>query len=410
MSSGAAVQIAQYGVENQVVSGNPTSTFFKAVYRRHTNFAIQPSVVTFTGSQDLDDINIIDVPPTGDFIKQIYIKMELPEIALSGAPGGSGTPVWCNGISQTIVEFAELVVGGQTIQRITGEYCYIQLQHRTPKAVYPALQETSNLNQELSLLAESGTFYIPLCFYFHWDSALALPVVALNRQDVKIKLKFKKLKQLIQSYDGTDILPYVDEAAMGPIKFTPFVEYIYVDRVERSKFQDGTELTYLVDQSDVFHMKSITENTFANAILPFKNLVKEIFIVNQENQYTEQKSSTGNKWFNYGNVDLNYKLESMQLKFNGETRVSSDVATGYYLKFIQPMMHHTRTPMQNIFCYSFALHPELSVPTGSVNFSRITNPEIYLKLGGNFPRKIRIHATSMNILQIANDLCCLAFK
>ena len=313
------------------------------------------------------------------------------------------------------MEYAELIVGGQTIQRITGEYCYIQLQHRTPKALYPALQETSNLNDTKSNLAKKGTFYIPLCFYFHWDPALALPIVALNRQDVKIAIKFRGLTSLIQSYDDTgatneNIIDYVDEAATGPIKFTPFVEYIYVDRVERSKFQDGTELTYLIDQSDVFNMRSITENLFANAVLPFKNLVKEIFIVNQTDSSVALNSKTGNMWFYYGNVDNNNKLESMQLKFNGETRVSSDVATGYYLKFIQPMMHHTRTPLQNIFCYSFALKPELSVPTGSVNFSRIINPEIYLNFGGVNPRKIRIHATSMNVLQIANDICCLAFK
>ena len=181
MSSGAAVQIAQYGVENQVVSGNPTSTFFKAVYRRHTNFAIQPSIVTFTGSQDLDDINIIDVPLTGDFIKQIYIKMELPGIVPANVTGGyleaDADTVWCNNISFAILDYAELIVGGQSIQRITGEYCYIQSQLRTPKALYPALQETTNGHDGFyptSSWARSGTFYIPLYFYFHWDPALAL--------------------------------------------------------------------------------------------------------------------------------------------------------------------------------------------------------------------------------------------
>ena len=207
------------------------------MYRRHTNFTIQPSVVTFTGSQDLDDINIIDVPLVGDFIKQIYIKMELPEIVLAGY-AGTANAVWCNSTSEAIVEYAELIVGGQSIQRITGDYMYIQSELRTTKSVYPALEKTSNRQTSTSALSKSGTFYIPLCFYFHWDPALALPVVALNRQDVKIAIKFRGLTSLIQSYDDTgatneNIIDYVDTAAMNPIVFTPFVEYIYVDRVER---------------------------------------------------------------------------------------------------------------------------------------------------------------------------------
>ena len=421
MSSGAAVQLAQQGREDLFVSGNPSSTFFKSVYKRHTNFTIQPSEVTFTGSQDLDDENVIDIPLNGDFIKQIYIKMELPPIVptLVTQPftGFKAHPVWCNNISFAILEYAELVVGGQSIQRITGEYCYIQSQLRTQKALYPALQEITNNHDDSpsAIWPTSGTFYIPLYFYFHWDPALALPIVALNRQDVKIKIKFKKLTELIQSYIGSganfNLLDYIVEADMEPIKFTPFVEYIYIDIVERSKFQDGTELTYLIDQSEVFNLPSVVgAELFANAKLPFKNLVKELFFIVQRQYRVEPDSENGNQWFQYGDITVDKKIDFLELKFNGKTRLASDIATGWYLKFIQPMMYHTRTSMENIHSYSFALNPESSLPTGSVNFSRIVDVELNLKFGGTTDRDIRIHATSMNVLKIANNLCCLMFK
>ena len=239
---------------------------------------------------------------------------------------------------------------------------------------------------------------------------MALPVVALNRQDVKIAIKFKKLTKLIQSYDDTgatniNVIPFIDEAAMGPIKFTPFVEYIYIDRVERSKFQDGTELTYLIDQSEEFNIPlTLSTDLSSQSRLPFKNLVKELFITVKQQSNVVANSYTGNDWFNYQNIS------NIELLFNGEMRLTSDVAVGDYLQYIQPMNHHTRTPMNNIFCYSFALKPELSVPTGSVNFSRILEPVINITYAENQDRQVRVHATSMNILQIANDLCCLAFK
>ena len=176
MSSGASIQISQFGLANKFLTANPTSTFFKSVYRQHTNFALQPIEVTFggSGSQDLDDENIIDIPPFGDLIKQIYLRVQLPEIVLTGGAPANVKPVWTNSTPQAIMEWAELVVGGQVIQRITGEYCYLQSELRTNDALYPALEETSNRKSSISSLKTSGITYMPLYFYFHWHPSFFL--------------------------------------------------------------------------------------------------------------------------------------------------------------------------------------------------------------------------------------------
>ena len=98
MSSGANVQITQFGLANKYLTTNPDSTFFKSVYRQHTNFALQPIEVTFggSGSQDLNDENIVDIPPFGDLIKQIYLRVTLPEIVLTGGAPANVVPVWAN--------------------------------------------------------------------------------------------------------------------------------------------------------------------------------------------------------------------------------------------------------------------------------------------------------------------------
>ena len=404
MSSGAAIQIASYGLEDKFVSGEPSTTFFKSVYRRHTNFAIQPIEINFTGSAGFGGLDTLNIPRNGDLVKQIYIKVNLPEIEYSGVPTATDV-TWTNSIVDAMVEYAELTIGGQTVQTLTGEYTFIQSELRTSDSKYPALQQITG---RLTPLPTSGEFILPLAFYFHHHPSQAIPLVALNRQDVKIRIKFRPLDQLVKSLGG-DIVGHIDVANMDPITFTPFVEYIFLDKAEQTRFMSGQQIDYLIEQNETFEFpRSVTKHN-----LPFHNLVKELFVIVQDRAYTETNSKTGNDWFNYtfttsGNLN---QIKHVELTFNDEVRLQKDVATGDYLKYIQPMNHHTRVPLTNIYCYSFALYPEEYEPSGSANFSRLRTRvlDVILEplLGGT--RKIRVLATTMNILRVMDNMCGIVF-
>jgi hypothetical protein len=47
--TGGLLQLAAYGAQDIYLTGNPQITFFTAVYRRHTNFAIQSISQYFNG-------------------------------------------------------------------------------------------------------------------------------------------------------------------------------------------------------------------------------------------------------------------------------------------------------------------------------------------------------------------------
>ena len=425
MSSGASIQISQFGLANKYLTTNPDSTFFKSVYRQHTNFALQPIEVTFggSGSQDLDDENIIDIPSFGDLVKQIYLRVQLPEIVLTGGAPADVKPVWANSTPQAILEWAELVIGGQVVQRITGEYCYLQSELRTKKALYPALQQISNRQTSISDLKTSGITYMPLYFYFHWHPSLAVPTISLYHQDVKIRVKFRPITEIIQSWgDGVpnqNILPYVDTAAMDKIQFTPFVEYIFLDGPERQRFRSGERLTYLVEQTQ--HERLIpnvyTSGTKYIHDMKFKQLVKELYFVSQNTANVATVSNGGNDWFNFENTvitdNTSYQVDTCEIIFNGEIKLSDDVGENKYLQCMQPMQHHTRTPLKNIYTYSFALHPEEAQPTGSANFSRLRSSQLrfgFFDTGDGQVRDVHVHATSMNILYIENGIAGFAFS
>ena len=424
MSSGANVQITQFGLANKYLTANPDSTFFKSVYRQHTNFALQPIEVTFggSGSQDLNDENIIDIPPFGDLVKQIYLRVTLPEIVLTGGAPANVVPVWANSTPQAILESAELIVGGQVIQRITGEYCYLQSELRTNEALYPALQEISNRKSSISDLKTRGITYMPLYFYFHWHPSLAIPAIALFHQDIKISVKFRPMNELIQSWgDGVanqDILPFVDTAAMDKIRFTPFVEYVFLDGPERQRFRSGEELTYLIEQTQNEHL---IDNEYQSGDIyihdmKFKQLVKELYFVSQNTANVATVSNGGNDWFNFENTvitdNTSYQVDTCEIVFDGRIKIQEDVGENKYYQCLQPMYYHTRAPMKNIYTYSFALHPEQAQPTGSVNFSRLRSSQLRFKFfntDAGQERDVHVHATSMNIFKIANGIGGLLF-
>lgn len=430
MSSVAAAQIAQYGIENKFVRGEPSTTYFKALYSRHTNFAIQPMKVDFDTEVSLGTVNTITIPRNGDLIKEVTIRMELPQLVKNEGldPRYDDVyPVWTNSIPEAIVERAELVIGNETIQELTGEMSFIKSELETPESHYEALQQITNRFMNLSASTTSngkfkdqisqGTVFMQMRFFFHRHPELAIPLIALKDKEVQIRLTLRPFTALINAYrDATTYQSFnqnpttlVNEQATGPIIFTPIVEYVFLDQMEREQFISGKEHHYLIEQTQYFQPEFVlgSGSKTANIYLPFRHLVKEMIIVFiQQNRYTPQ-TQYGNQVFNFSGF-----LQELILKFNGEERVSKEVGDQNYLRRVQPILYHTRTPLYGVYTYSFAIDPESVNPTGTANFNRISKVlmSIEAKSDDVSARETHIHATSWNILKISNGDAEILFK
>jgi hypothetical protein len=102
-----------------------------------------------------------------------------------------------------------------------------------------------------------------------------------------------------------------------------------------------------------------------------------------------------------------------KLQLNGQDRFSE--REGTYFDVVQPFQHHTRAPDAGINCYSFALRPEEHQPSGSCNFSRIDNATLQLVLssatvGGTATAKVRVYATSYNVLRVMSGMAGVAYS
>ena len=113
-------------------------------------------------------------------------------------------------------------------------------------------------------------------------------------------------------------------------------------------------------------------------------------------------------------------LDKFKLILNGTDRFKE--RAGEYFRLVQTYDHHTRTPGNYIYAYSFALRPEEHQPSGTCNFSRIDTSQLYFTVRDNtitplYPLQnynvlpsYTIYALSYNILRIMSGMGGLAYS
>ena len=104
------MQLVAYGAQDIYLTGNPQITFFKVLYRRHTNFAIESIENTFNGTADFGKKVSCTLARNGDLIHKIYLAVDLPAMSQS-----TGTVAWTRHVGNVLVDEVSLLVGGQTI-------------------------------------------------------------------------------------------------------------------------------------------------------------------------------------------------------------------------------------------------------------------------------------------------------
>ena len=73
---GGLMQLVAYGAQDVYLTGSPQITFFKVVYRRHTNFSVEGIQQTFNGNADYGRTVTCSVNRNGDLITKVYLVVE----------------------------------------------------------------------------------------------------------------------------------------------------------------------------------------------------------------------------------------------------------------------------------------------------------------------------------------------
>jgi hypothetical protein len=123
-----------------------------------------------------------------------------------------------------------------------------------------------------------------------------------------------------------------------------------------------------------------------------------------------QISCADNDWFNYWGPEQKEPVVQAALSLNNLPRMCRE---GAYLRLVQPLQHHSKIPEKAVYCYSFALHPELSAPSGSLNFSRIDNTQFTVHVDPSMVGEtwgIIVFCRSINFLRFKEGLGGLKYS
>jgi hypothetical protein len=399
---GGLMQLVAYGAQDIYLTSNPQITFFKVVYRRHTNFAIESIEQTFNGSVGFGNKVTCTVSRNGDLIHKVYLQADLPAVTVTGTVGtdGGATPAattfkWADNIGHQLIQEVVIEIGGQQIDKHYGEWLTIwnELTQTDEKAtgyntmVGADLTQVSAAGAEFNNAANTATvaarrLYVPLQFWFCRNPGLALPLIAMQYHEVKFHLTFRGLADL-HTKTGPGAIssgtPALSQASL-------YVDYIYLDTDERRQFAQ-VQHEYLIEQLQFTGAESISGGSIKSK-LAFNHPVKELI------------------WQLDGGSSPSFTAGKLQL--NGHDRFSPRDAA--YFNLVQPYQHHTRVPSnENLFVYSFALNPEQHQPSGTVNMSRIDNATLMLETTGS-PTGLRVYASNYNILRVMSGMAGLAYS
>ncbi len=395
---GGLMQLVAYGAQDVYLTGSPQITFFKVVYRRHTNFAMESIEQTFTGNTDFGSRATVTVSRNGDCISGSYLQLTLPAVSQSmhslvdtTLAAGDYVLGWTNYVGHALIDSVSLEIGGQEIDKQFGIYMHIwsELTMTAEKrAGYDKM--VGGEQSELALLHNARVptnYYVPLTFWFNRNVGLALPLIALQYHEVKMVFNFTtfpKLLQLRHATSGTLMLPSafnLDFSAGGKHSLSAqlYIDYIYLDTDERRKMAQMSH-EYLIEQLQWNETTLNAAHGTHSVRLNFNHPCKEILWALRRSDCIE-----ANDHFNFVNAEPGQKLigphilSAANLRMNGHYRVNQARGAGYF-NLIQPFEHHTCIPPSGIYVYSFALRPEEHQPSGTCNFSRIDNTQLELTI------------------------------
>ena len=240
--TGGLMNLTAAGNENIVIHGNPKKTFFKATFKKHTNFGLQRFRIDFEGNRVLNYTTptVLDfkIPRYAEMLYDTYVCVTLPHIYSpllykgENELGRNLIPYefrWIDELGTNMIQEVEIYTGGTTLAKYSGEYlsCVKERDFTGAKkdlwnrmtGNIPQVNDPANANGNINVypnamyIDESGVepsirsrkIYIPLDAFFCESSKMALPLVALQYQEVSIRLTFRPTFQLYTINNIADI-------------------------------------------------------------------------------------------------------------------------------------------------------------------------------------------------------------
>jgi hypothetical protein len=373
-------QLQNVGPQDRDLTFQPSVSFFRRQYRRHTPYAQEPIEIPFTINPRLGKTGHVVIPRNADLLTKLYLVIDVPALKVNGEIGGAGA-MYTNDVARAMIESITLEKASVVHDTLYPEFLHAWEELSVPEDRHlgPLTGKCKTDSKREKWARNSQRFYVPLEFYFQRDMAHAIPLVAMHMTDIKIKVALKSKEKLFahEFVEGDNVKHFAE----SDIDMFLLGEYVYLGEDERRWFAQQDQ-EYLVTQNQHFATTLMKGEKSKQVDLHFNHPVKELIFM-----FRTETSEARNEWFNFSMIKADYQgryqehpFESMALTINNSDRIQK--RDPLYFGVLQPYEHHTRVPHKGIYVFSFAASPESSSPSGSINLSRVENVRMNFTFDG----------------------------
>jgi hypothetical protein len=232
-----------------MLTGNPSKTFFKIAYSKHTNFGLQKFRLDYEGSRDLrlteESQFTFKIKRYADLLMDTYIVLNIPDIwspIYNPSPETNYKWVgydfrWIQDLGIQMIKSIEINCGSTLIQKYSGSYLSSMVERDFTKDKKDLFNEmsgnTSSLNDPANSFGRENaypsayytddkggaepsirgkTIYIPINTWFTLNSKCAFPLISLQYQELSITVTMRPIQELFQVrdiYDEINQYPYI---------------------------------------------------------------------------------------------------------------------------------------------------------------------------------------------------------
>lgn len=319
--AGGLMQLVAYGAQDIYLTGNPQITFFKIVYKRHTNFASEAIEQTFNGNIGFGQKLSCKITKNGDLITKIYLKMKL-----TGSSVSNGKWAWISMLGYSIIDYIELQIGGTAIDRQYGEWLNIwhELTHESShdRGINRMI---GNIDSMTTLSSDSKdiTLFVPLQFFCCRHNGLAIPLIALQYHDIRFDLILKKKEELIIRQGDNTVLSTNVNPTIELSDITLLTNYIYLDSEERKRFSQASH-EYLIEQIQT-NGEELIDTTNKNFHLTFSHPCKCLYWTMKHGDFISGKTFLS---YHTNSTEKNINIGSIRYVLANTPSVSGVITIG----------------------------------------------------------------------------------
>jgi hypothetical protein len=400
---GGLMQLVAYGAQDIYLTGSPSITFWKVVYRRYTQFALEAIEQTFNGTVGYGKRVSCTISRNGDLVSTMWLEIVMKR--------GTGTAYFP---AEQFIKECEIEIGGQRIDRVYSDWYRIYDELFRSGEEKAAYERMTNFDADDTEDTERR-FYVPLLFWCNKHVGNALPLIALQYHECRINITFASAEEM-------------EDNGVKAVGQTPsctlYCTYVFLDTDERRRYAQSSH-EYLITQLQHTGAETISPGSTirtANYRLNYNHPTRFIAWVAKGSRHGEFTSGERG-----AESDKYAPIHSVKLQLNGQDRF--DQRHGSYFSYVQPFEHLKTKPSAGIYMYNFGLRPDETQPSGSCNLSRIDNATLIVSTkaatvppNGNVTSEettyqtantltnLLVYAENFNVLRCMSGMAGLAYS